>query len=58
MLFLIGLYILIVTIHEALHIITMKLLNVNIIGIKLIKIFKIIPVAVMILYDKIRIKDY
>ena len=44
--------------HEALHIVTMKLLGVRVLSLKFVRAFKIIPVAIMVVYDEISLDNY
>ena len=44
--------------HEALHIVTMKLLGVRVLSLKFVRALKIIPVAIMVVYDEISLDNY
>jgi len=57
-LFFLVLYLLTIIGHEALHVVFMKFLGVDILCLKLIMMFKVVPIALMIMYDEISLSKY
>ena len=47
-----------ITVHEILHLIGFKLLKVDLAKVELIKMFKVIPLGIMIVYREISIVEY